>query len=65
MRVSWLGIRNVGFVEDSAHPLGGDLDVLGGFEELPELIRKSTTGLRRPETASKVAKRVERENVAR
>jgi Undecaprenyl-phosphate glucose phosphotransferase len=39
-RVSWLGIRNVGFVADSTHPLAGDLDVLGGFDDLPELIRK-------------------------
>src|SRR5262249_23481446 len=37
---SWLGIRNVGFVEDQVHPLSGDLDVLGGFDDLPELIRK-------------------------
>ncbi len=40
VRVSWLGIRNVGFVEEKAHPFAGDLDVLGGFAELPELVRK-------------------------
>jgi Undecaprenyl-phosphate glucose phosphotransferase len=40
MRVGWLGIRNVGFVEDHVHPYSSDLDVLGGFDDLPELIRK-------------------------
>jgi Undecaprenyl-phosphate glucose phosphotransferase len=39
-RVSWLGIRNVGFVDEQRHALSADLDVLGGFEDLPELIRK-------------------------
>jgi Undecaprenyl-phosphate glucose phosphotransferase len=39
-RVNWLGIRNVGFVEDQTGPFAGDLDVLGSFEDLPELIRK-------------------------
>jgi Undecaprenyl-phosphate glucose phosphotransferase len=39
-RVSWLGIRNVGFVEDRPAPLTEDLDVLGGFDELPELVGK-------------------------
>ena len=39
-RVNWLGIRNVGFVEERATPLSGDLDVMGGFADLPELIRK-------------------------
>src|SRR6185295_4478714 len=39
-RVSWLGIKNVGFVEERATRLCGDLDVMGGFAELPELIRK-------------------------
>jgi Undecaprenyl-phosphate glucose phosphotransferase len=40
MRVSWLGIKNIGFVEENATALSADLDVLGGFADLPELIRK-------------------------
>ncbi len=43
-RVNWLGIKNVGFVEERAHPLSADLDVLGGFADLPELIRKYQIG---------------------
>src|SRR5262249_27906993 len=39
-RTTWLGIKNVGFVEEKRHGLSADLDVLGGFEDLPELIRK-------------------------
>jgi Undecaprenyl-phosphate glucose phosphotransferase len=39
MRVNWLGIKNVGFVEEKAG-LSDDLDVLGGFADLPELIRR-------------------------
>jgi Undecaprenyl-phosphate glucose phosphotransferase len=39
-RVNWLGIKNIGFVEEQTHPLSSDLDVLGGFADLPELIRK-------------------------
>ncbi len=39
-KVSWLGIRNVGFVEERVHPFAADLDVLGGFEALPELVRR-------------------------
>jgi Undecaprenyl-phosphate glucose phosphotransferase len=39
-RVSWLGFKNVGFVEETHGPMSADLDVLGGFEQLPELIRK-------------------------
>ena len=35
--VSWLGIKNVGFVEEQ-QGLSSDLDVLGGFAELPALI---------------------------
>src|SRR5262245_51372501 len=30
-RVSWLGIKNVGFVEERPATLSADLDVLGGF----------------------------------
>jgi Undecaprenyl-phosphate glucose phosphotransferase len=40
MRVSWLGIKNIGFVEENTSALSADLDVLGGFADLPELIRK-------------------------
>jgi Undecaprenyl-phosphate glucose phosphotransferase len=39
-RVNWLGIKNIGFVEERASRLAGDLDVLGGFADLPELIDK-------------------------
>jgi Undecaprenyl-phosphate glucose phosphotransferase len=39
-RVSWLGIKNIGFVDERPGALSADLDVLGGFAELPELIRK-------------------------
>jgi Undecaprenyl-phosphate glucose phosphotransferase len=39
LRVNWLGIKNVGFVEENTSALSADLDVLGGFTELPELIR--------------------------
>src|SRR5438105_3957056 len=39
-RTSWMGIKNVGFVDEHKHKLSSDLDVLGGFSDLPELIRK-------------------------
>jgi Undecaprenyl-phosphate glucose phosphotransferase len=39
-RVNWLGIKNIGFVDEKANRLSGDLDVLGGFADLPELIEK-------------------------
>src|SRR5579883_600780 len=39
-RVSWLGIKNIGFVDERTNRLSGDLDVLGGFADLPELIEK-------------------------
>jgi Undecaprenyl-phosphate glucose phosphotransferase len=39
-RVSWLGIKNIGFVDEKTNRLSGDLDVLGGFADLPELIEK-------------------------
>jgi Undecaprenyl-phosphate glucose phosphotransferase len=39
-KVSWLGIRNVGFVEEQSGALSADLDVLGGFDELPALVSK-------------------------
>jgi Undecaprenyl-phosphate glucose phosphotransferase len=39
-RVSWLGIKNIGFVEEKTNGLSSDLDLLGGFADLPDLIRK-------------------------
>jgi Undecaprenyl-phosphate glucose phosphotransferase len=36
----YLGIENVGFVEDRAGPLSSDLRVIGRFDELPTLIEK-------------------------
>jgi Undecaprenyl-phosphate glucose phosphotransferase len=39
-RTSWMGIKNVGFVDEHRPKLASDLDVLGGFADLPELIRK-------------------------
>jgi Undecaprenyl-phosphate glucose phosphotransferase len=39
-RASWMGIKNLGFVEESPHRLSGDLDLLGGFTDLPEMVRK-------------------------
>jgi Undecaprenyl-phosphate glucose phosphotransferase len=35
-----MGIKNVGFVEETPHRLSNDLDLLGGFAELPVLIAK-------------------------
>jgi exopolysaccharide biosynthesis polyprenyl glycosylphosphotransferase len=37
---SWMGIRNVGFIEDRANCLCGDLPVLGGPGDLPDLIER-------------------------
>ena len=39
-RVSWLGIKNIGFVDEKTNRLSGDLDVMGGFADLPHLIEK-------------------------
>jgi Undecaprenyl-phosphate glucose phosphotransferase len=39
-RVNWLGIKNIGFVDEETNGLSSDLDVLGGFADLPELIHK-------------------------
>jgi Undecaprenyl-phosphate glucose phosphotransferase len=39
-RVSWLGIKNIGFVDEKTNQLSGDLDVLGSFADLPQLIEK-------------------------
>jgi Undecaprenyl-phosphate glucose phosphotransferase len=35
---SWMGIRNLGFVEDYPNRLAGDLDILGTTADLPHLI---------------------------
>jgi Undecaprenyl-phosphate glucose phosphotransferase len=37
---SWMGIKNLGFVEEQVDHWTGDLDVLGTFADLPVLIRK-------------------------
>jgi Undecaprenyl-phosphate glucose phosphotransferase len=37
---SWMGIKNLGFVEETPHRLSSDLDLLGGFADLPELVKK-------------------------
>ena len=39
-RVNWLGIKNIGFVDDHPSALSADLDVVGIFADLPDLIRK-------------------------
>jgi Undecaprenyl-phosphate glucose phosphotransferase len=39
-RTSWLGIKNVGFIDEQKTKLSSDLDVLGGFAELPEVIKR-------------------------
>ena len=35
-----MGIKNIGFVDDRTGPMCGDLDVLGGVAELPQLIQQ-------------------------
>jgi Undecaprenyl-phosphate glucose phosphotransferase len=37
---SWMGIKNLGFVEDRVSKFTGDLDVLGTTADLPRLIEK-------------------------
>ncbi|HEX3151256.1 MAG TPA: undecaprenyl-phosphate glucose phosphotransferase [Gemmataceae bacterium] len=37
---TWMGFRNVGFVEDNPTRWSSDLDILGGVSDLPTLIRK-------------------------
>jgi Undecaprenyl-phosphate glucose phosphotransferase len=39
-RISWLGIRNVGFVEDHPSLWTNDLDIIGRTADLPQLISK-------------------------
>jgi Undecaprenyl-phosphate glucose phosphotransferase len=39
-RASWMGIKNIGFVEERVDHWTSDLDVLGTFDDLPALIRR-------------------------
>src|SRR5262249_50288079 len=39
-RASWMGIKTIGFVEDRQDRWTSDLNLLGTFAELPELIKK-------------------------
>jgi len=39
-RLSWMGIKNIGFVDERRAKLSSDLDILGGFGDLPELVQK-------------------------
>jgi Undecaprenyl-phosphate glucose phosphotransferase len=39
-RASWMGIRNIGFVEDQPTRWTADLDILGTFADLPAIIQK-------------------------
>jgi Undecaprenyl-phosphate glucose phosphotransferase len=43
-RASWMGIRNLGFVEDQPNRWTSDLDILGTTRDLPDLIRKYNIG---------------------
>jgi Undecaprenyl-phosphate glucose phosphotransferase len=43
-RTSWLGIKNLGFVEEQPNRWTTDLDILGTFADLPALIRKYAIG---------------------
>ena len=37
---SWLGFKNVGFIEDQPSHWTSDLDILGGIADLPRLVQK-------------------------
>jgi len=39
-QTSWLGFKNVGFVEDKPSHWASDLDILGGIDDLPMLVEK-------------------------
>jgi Undecaprenyl-phosphate glucose phosphotransferase len=39
-RASWMGIKSIGFVDEKVNPFCSDLDLLGGFAELPQLVAK-------------------------
>ena len=43
-KASWMGIKNVGFVEDRPGPMSGDLDVVGAIADLPHLIAMYSVG---------------------
>lgn len=43
-QINWLGIHNVGFVDDQHHPLAKDLNLLGGFNDLPQLVERHQVG---------------------
>jgi Undecaprenyl-phosphate glucose phosphotransferase len=43
-RASWMGIKNVGFVDEQSSRMYDDVDVLGGFDDLPALIAKYNIG---------------------
>ena len=39
-RASWMGIKNIGFVEDQPNRWTADLDILGTFADLPAIIQR-------------------------
>ena len=39
-QASWMGIKNIGFIEDQPSRWAGDLDLLGATDKLPGLIEK-------------------------
>jgi Undecaprenyl-phosphate glucose phosphotransferase len=43
-RASWMGIKNLGFIEDQSNRWTADLDILGTFNDLPELIKRYNIG---------------------
>jgi Undecaprenyl-phosphate glucose phosphotransferase len=43
-RASWMGIRNIGFVEIGSSHWGGDLQVLGTIADLPRLVPEHRIG---------------------
>lgn len=43
-RAAWMGIRNLGFIENEPTRWTSDLNILGGFDDLPELIHKYRIG---------------------
>lgn len=43
-RVTWMGIRPIGFIEDNPTAYCSDLDVVGKIQDLPRLIKKYGVG---------------------
>lgn len=43
-RVTWMGIRPIGFIEDCPNTFCADLDVIGKVSDLPQLIKKYGVG---------------------